>query len=118
MYLVSTWDRIEDEINAEVALVGQAENQADCRSWRRLRLWTFLRPYFRQEEVLCERGHFQDSISDPRRYRSNRGRFRSFNKTLVNNKKFPEARDLYGNLLVMGPAVYYWQTEQLRPQPW
>ena len=36
------------------------------------------------------RGHFRECISYPRRYRSNRGRFRSFNKKLVNTKKLPE----------------------------
>ena len=59
------------------------------------------------------RGHFRECISYPRRYRSNRGRFRSFNKKLVNTKKLPEARDLHAfNCLVMGPVSPITETGQ------
>ena len=57
----------------------------------------------------CARGHNRSRgrcrvcISDPRRYRANRGRFRSFIKKFNNIKKFSEARDLL-RLLVMGPV--------------
>ena len=59
--------------------------------------------------AIKDRGRFLVCISDPRRYRANRGRFRSFIKKFINIKKFnnikkfSEARDLL-RLLVMGPV--------------